>query len=377
MRWWMGGTKGHYRMYPGGDRCLVNGYSELVYCMYQEIERAKVHLNETVSAISRTAHKVTVKTASGKEYTADACLVTVPLGILQRKEGEAGHIRFEPPLPSWKTDAINSIGMGVLNKLFLVFDKCYWPEDQYSFAYINKKKDERASMILNLMVSHKRPVLVFMCGGQSGKQLEQMSEEEAQRWAMPHIRNLFEIEGQKIPEPTKVVMTRWNQDPYSYGAYSIQKFGMPGDAREVLQKPVDDRLFFAGEATSPHFWGCVHGSYVSGLQAAVSITGDATLMDQDLKDATKTKVDHRENFSSERFIRWLLKNESAVEEVFRRIDKDSSGAICMSELSELLSQFRPGISQRDKEAIFQDLDSNNDNSISFEEFKSACSTAVV
>jgi monoamine oxidase len=39
----------------------------------------------------------------------------------------------------------------------------------------------------------------------------------------------------------------------------------------VLAAPVDDRLFFAGEATSPNFFSTVHGAYETGLRAAAEV----------------------------------------------------------------------------------------------------------
>jgi len=61
--------------------------------------------------------------------------------------------------------------------------------------------------------------------------------------------------------------TAWLQDPWSRGSYS---FALPGhaDDRAVLAAPVDDRLFFAGEACSPNFFSTAHGAWLSGITAA-------------------------------------------------------------------------------------------------------------
>jgi monoamine oxidase len=39
----------------------------------------------------------------------------------------------------------------------------------------------------------------------------------------------------------------------------------------VLAAPVDGRLFFAGEATSPHFFSTAHGARDSGDRAAEEV----------------------------------------------------------------------------------------------------------
>jgi monoamine oxidase len=63
----------------------------------------------------------------------------------------------------------------------------------------------------------------------------------------------------------------WQDDPFSRGAYSYGKVGADG-AQEELAKPVDNTLFFAGEATaSPGSNGTVHGAMASGYRAAREI----------------------------------------------------------------------------------------------------------
>jgi len=61
--------------------------------------------------------------------------------------------------------------------------------------------------------------------------------------------------------------SRWARDPFARGAYSHALPGHAGD-RAVLAAPVDGRLFFAGEATSPNFFSTAHGARDSGERAA-------------------------------------------------------------------------------------------------------------
>jgi monoamine oxidase len=63
----------------------------------------------------------------------------------------------------------------------------------------------------------------------------------------------------------------WQSDPFSRGAYSYGKVGSDG-AQEALGAPVENTLFFAGEATdtSGHN-GTVHGAIASALRAVGEI----------------------------------------------------------------------------------------------------------
>jgi len=270
-----GGADGAYRAFPGGDRILVGGYSVLIHKMVEIVGPDTIKCDRAVAAIDRSSDGVAVRCVNGEVFTADAAVITVPLGILKRTAGEAGHVAFSPPLPESKLGAIGRGRMSCLNKLFLIFDECHWPKDQYSFAYINETPDALPSMLVNVWPSHGLPILTCLVGGDAGRAMERRTPEENVAWAMTLIRKLF---GAAVPEPTRSVQTEWDADPFSYGAYSCAGKGVLADDATTLGAPVDGQLFFAGEHTNPMFWGCVHGALVSGLREAARITGDATLL---------------------------------------------------------------------------------------------------
>jgi monoamine oxidase len=69
---------------------------------------------------------------------------------------------------------------------------------------------------------------------------------------------------------TRSIVTAWHGDPWIKGSYSA---ALPGQAhqRAELAKPIDDRLFFAGEACSTEFQATAHGAYITGVAAAEGI----------------------------------------------------------------------------------------------------------
>ncbi len=50
-------------------------------------------------------------------YKCDAVLCTLPLGVLKQQPPA---VQFVPPLPEWKTAAIQRMGFGNLNKVVLL-----------------------------------------------------------------------------------------------------------------------------------------------------------------------------------------------------------------------------------------------------------------
>jgi len=75
----------------------------------------------------------------------------------------------------------------------------------------------------------------------------------------------------KVPQPIAFHRTNWTADPFSYGAFSYQAVDSDPRDRATLSEPVDDRLFFAGEAVSQEEPGTVYGARDSGLRAAIAV----------------------------------------------------------------------------------------------------------
>jgi monoamine oxidase len=72
--------------------------------------------------------------------------------------------------------------------------------------------------------------------------------------------------------PTNALVTRWASDPWSRGSYSYLAVGSSPDDRDALRADVDDRVFFAGEATSRRFPATAHGALTEGCDAASRIS---------------------------------------------------------------------------------------------------------
>lgn len=71
-----------------------------------------------------------------------------------------------------------------------------------------------------------------------------------------------------VPQPAANRRSSWTTDPFSYGAVSFTPVGVLAETRELLARPVDDRVFFAGEATDADDPGTMRGAKRSGGRAA-------------------------------------------------------------------------------------------------------------
>jgi monoamine oxidase len=105
-------------------------------------------------------------------------------------------------------------------------------------------------------------------GGDTAIQLEKLSDEEVIHNTMTELREVF---GATLPDPIGYSTTRWGQDIYSYGAYSFMKTGSSKLDYEIMAKAINNKIFFAGEATSEKYPATTHGAYLSGIRAAEEI----------------------------------------------------------------------------------------------------------
>ena len=108
--------------YEGPDVKFPNGYDQI----FEPLSGGyQVGLNETVGRIAQSTSGVAISVGDDVVGRFDAVIVTVPLGVLKK-----GVIAFDPPLPAAKKQAIDRMGMGVLDKLYLLFDDVFWDADK-------------------------------------------------------------------------------------------------------------------------------------------------------------------------------------------------------------------------------------------------------
>ncbi len=258
-----------YEVYGYGDSVILGGFQALAEHLAKQV---KVRFDCRVERIELPldgSAGVRLHTSQGM-IESDAAIVTLPLGVLK-----AGAVVFDPPLGLAKKRAIEALGVGGLAKLALFFDEPFWPRDRYVFGHIAEDRAAFPADVVNLLVSNGIPCLVIVVGGALGRQLEAWDLDEATQWGLRFLRTLW---GAQVPSPARVMRTEWSLDPLAYGSYSYVAVGSTPADFEALAEPVEDRLFFAGEATDRSHWACAHSAYLSGLREAARITGDDSLL---------------------------------------------------------------------------------------------------
>jgi len=235
---------------------IPQGYGNLVAAWGADVP---VSLNSRVERIDWSRGAVSVDTSKGA-ISAKAVLVTVSTGVLASQE-----ISFHPRLPDWKLEAIHNLPMGTENKIGVYFDTNVFGDGGRAHYTIWNTDGHAAKIDASVMGFSTASVFV---GGRLGIWLEQQGQQALQEFAIDRIADVF---GNDIRKGVKnCIATAWESDPWTRGSWACAR---PGQAhqRTSLVRPIDGRLFFAGEATDIGGQGTCHGAYHSGLRAAREI----------------------------------------------------------------------------------------------------------
>jgi len=237
------------------DFRILDGYDSY----YQRLaDGLDIRLNCVVQEIEWTdGVKLSARNSAG--FEADAAVLTLPLGLLQ-----SDRLRFNPPLPPLKLEALAGLKMGPVMKLVYLFEE---PLLDPSIGAIYAKGNPPMWWSPSLGRDGGATVWTGFLTGDYAREMLALGEEKAIQKGLKTLRH-------EIGNPTlqylKARWINWLDDPFALGGYSVC---LPGHyaAREKLALATPP-LYWAGEATAPHhLTAMVHGAYFTGQRAAREI----------------------------------------------------------------------------------------------------------
>ena len=276
--------------FQGPHYLVPDGFQTITNKLAENIGIENIHFNSVVNHINTTGEYVIVnyKDPSKKTLRCDAVIITVPLGVLKHQS-----IKFSPPMPSWKEQTISRLGFGNLNKVAVEFPFVFWNENCDVMGRVVSSKDDKTCFLdlgdknnepwsyevrrgefftfwaLNRYLHNKKPILLFLVAGAAANNIENMKDNLVIECLMKTIRLCHP--SVNVPDPINVVVTKWASDPFSRGSYSYVSLGATGQDYSLLAETIDDRVYFAGEATSRLHPATTGGAYLSGLREACKV----------------------------------------------------------------------------------------------------------
>jgi monoamine oxidase len=262
-----------------GDRLFrfPGGYGQLVEALLQDALRAEVQVRTgaTVTALDWAPGTIEVRAIGPAgdrlpPVRARAAVIALPLGVLKARPPAPAAVRFRPALPAHTRQAIQRLGFGPVLRLALRFDARTPGIRRGGFTFLHVPGGAFPTFWkLPAVGAVAGTTLIAWAAGPAAARLEGRTPERrllaalralATGLQVPPARLRAGLEGWRLFD--------WQQDPYARGAYS---FAPPGgaDLPRQLGLPVEDTLFFAGEAVHPGgASGTVHGAMETGDRAA-------------------------------------------------------------------------------------------------------------
>jgi monoamine oxidase len=258
---------------------VLDGYDAVPAWLHGELGAAgaeSLRLNAQVAEIRWREQRVEVDVESrvtGVRTTATArrAVITLPLGVLK-----AGAVRFVPEVPQL-AEHLATLHVGKVVRFTLRFREPFWAEGPLaplptdgSLAQLSFLHTPDAPIpVWWTQQPVRAPLVVGWAGGPRAAELTRLDDRALALLAARSLAASLGVDADAVfGLLVGCYRHRWEDDPFSLGAYSY--YGVGGlDARDAMARPVADTLYFAGEAlaTGGHV-GTVHGAIASGRRAA-------------------------------------------------------------------------------------------------------------
>jgi lysine-specific histone demethylase 1B len=224
--------------------------------------KGHILLNTIVSKIDYSQSTIQITDSNNNSYFADKVLITVAIPILKSAD-----IQFIPALPNEKVTAFSKIGMDAGMKVFLKFNNKFFDQNIIGGSICAAYADDSIGKAQNDNV-----LLAFIMGEQAEYLTSLGSDTAITTTLLQELDTMYN--GQATSSFVASHVQNWTTNPFVKGAYSYSTIGM-GDARKIAAQPINNKLYFAGEAmnTNGHHQ-TVHGAAETGYREVFNILND-------------------------------------------------------------------------------------------------------
>ncbi len=216
-----------------------------------------VELGAPVKRIDWSGKKIAVETARGN-VRCSRVIITVSTGVLA-----FGDIEFLPELPPRYTESFFDLPMGMLTKIPLEISATRFGLKPFEDLLIERPARHD---IYFLCFPFDKDLMVGFVGGDFAWELSVAGELAARDFAIDRLAGIFGSDVRR--HVGRSMMTNWGAEPTVRGAYAAARPGR-AEARDILSKPVDGRIHFAGEALAGPLIQTCGGARLSGEAAAI------------------------------------------------------------------------------------------------------------
>jgi monoamine oxidase len=212
-----------------------------------------------VSLVDWSERSVALTTDEGV-VTARAVIVTASTAVLASEK-----IRFKPNLPSRYAGALAKLKLGSYDRVALAFDGNPLGLDEDEVVFEKAYTLKTVALLGNV---HGTGLSLIALAGRTGAELAGKGEDAMTDFALDWISNVFGSRARQAVVGVRI--TSWHNNPWTLGAFSSAPPGAL-EARVALAEPLNDAVWFAGEAVHQTLWGTVGGAWQDGERAADAV----------------------------------------------------------------------------------------------------------
>ena len=160
-----------------GDECETKhdflpegGYSKLLSSLF-DLCRPTLRLGEKVTKIDYFGEMVEI-TTDKQRYLCKKVIASLPIGILQ-----AGKVNFAPELPQSYQEKLSNIGNGMINKIFVSFERPFWGNRKGYISFVRKTKTNRYPVAF-ILPEKNRHILCFFVSANACREIINWKDED-------------------------------------------------------------------------------------------------------------------------------------------------------------------------------------------------------
>jgi len=255
------------------------GYETVIHALENEFKQlgGKIFLNHPIKSVDWNSRKIVLEMQDGQTFSMDKLIISIPLSSLNQESPPAESIIFIPALRE-KQEAFGQIGFGTVVKIVMVWHSAFWkplvPDAQFIFSdyFFPTWWTQYPADI---------PMLTGWLGGPAAEEFAGKPDTFFFEKAIESLTSIFSVSAAQIKKDLESYrIFNWKNEPWSRGAYSYGRVGFR-NSKTIYRKPVESRIYFAGEA-------CYDGPFPGTVESAV-VSGQVTARNL-LKDLDKRNV---------------------------------------------------------------------------------------
>ena len=250
---WAHFDKTQYRI-PGGYIQLTDYLLNICHK-----QNAVMHFNACVDKIEYSKEQVSVHTTDNRKFEASKLIITVSVGVLQ-----SGRLEFVPALTT-HAHAIAQLGFGTVIKILLQFKTSFWKKHSDDIGFL--LSDEEIPTWWTQLPAENN-LLTGWLGGPRAIVRSLETDESLLLSSLGALSTIFHLPLAVLQQELvhhKIIC--WHNELSVKGGYSYSTINS-ANATKILLTPVDDTIFFAGEAI---FEGESQGTVEAALQSGHSV----------------------------------------------------------------------------------------------------------